>query len=95
MVLTYPRQRELLNQEMLVSLNMRFELTGNWSLEADQIRHGDIEMSSSSDDTMGSMVSKMINGKKGIAGEGNIYELSANRMVIMGSDGRAMEYVRQ
>jgi hypothetical protein len=75
--------------------NMRFELTGNWSLEADQIRHSDIEMSSSSDNAMGSMVSKMINGKKGIAGEGNIYELSANRMVIMGSDGTAMEYVRQ
>lgn len=75
--------------------NMRFELTGDWSLEGDQVRHSNIEMNSSSDNVMGSMVSKLINSQKGIAGEGNIYELSANRMVIMGSDGSAMEYVRQ
>lgn len=75
--------------------NMRFELTGVWSLEGDQIRHSNIEMNSTSDNAMGSMVSKLINSKKGIAGEGNIYELSANRMVVMGSDGAAMEYIRR
>ncbi len=75
--------------------NMRFELTGKWSLDGDQIRHSNVEMNSTSNNAMGSMVSKLINGQKGIAGEGNIYELSVNRMVIMGSDGTAMEYVRQ
>lgn len=75
--------------------DMRFELTGEWSLEGDQIRHSNIEMNSTSDNAMGSIVSKLINSKKGIAGEGNIYELSVNRMVIMGSDGSAMEYIRR
>lgn len=75
--------------------NMRFELTGGWVLEGDQVIHSDIKMSASSDNAMGAVLSNMINNTKGIAGEGNIYELSANRMVIVGSDGSAMEYNRQ
>jgi len=75
--------------------NMRFELTGDWTLIGDQVKHSNIEMNTSSDNAMGAMVSKLINNSKGIAGEGNIYEISANRMVIVGTDGSAMEYIRR
>lgn len=75
--------------------NMRFELTGNWVLTDDVISHSDIEINSTSDNAMGAMVSKVMNGSKAIAGKGNIYELSENRMVVVGNDGAAMEYIRQ
>ena len=75
--------------------DIQFELQGDWILEGDQITHSDIQMSTNSDNPMAAILSKAINGSKGIAGEGNIYELSANRMVIVGTDGSAMEYQRQ
>ncbi len=75
--------------------NLQFELSGNWTLEADVVTHQNITMSSTRDDTLGSMISNMVNNQKGIAGQANIYELSADRIVMVGSDGAAMEYVRQ
>ena len=75
--------------------DMSFEIAGDWVLEGDQVIHSDIEMSPSTDNPMAAILSNVINNSKGIAGEGNIYELSANRMVIVGTDGSAMEYNRQ
>lgn len=75
--------------------NLRFELTGSWTLAEDVISHTDIEINSTSDNAMGAMVSKIMSGSKAIAGKGNIYELSDNRMVVVGDDGAAMEYIRQ
>ena len=76
--------------------NMKFQMSGNWQLNGDMMSHSNIEMSSSSDNQMGALISKLVNNSsKGIAGEANIYELSANRIVMVGTDGSAMEYVRQ
>lgn len=75
--------------------DIQFELTGNWILEGDQVIHSDIQMNANSENPMAAILSNAINNSEGIAGEGNIYELSANRMVIVGTDGSAMEYRRQ
>ncbi|NND92085.1 MAG: hypothetical protein HKN42_14595 [Granulosicoccus sp.] len=75
--------------------NMRFELDGQWTLTGDTVSHQDIQMNSAGDNPMASLIGKMVNSRPGISGQANIYELSANRMVMVGSDGAAMEYVRQ
>jgi len=76
--------------------NMKFQMSGNWQLDGDLISHSNIEMSTSADNQMGALISKLVNNSsKGIAGQANIYELSANRIVMVGTDGAAMEYIRQ
>lgn len=76
--------------------NMKFNMSGNWQLNGDQMSHSNIEISTSADNQMGALISKLVNNStKGIAGEANVYELTANRIVMVGSDGAAMEYLRQ
>jgi len=75
--------------------NMQFELTGEWILNEDTVVHQNVNMSSTSDSTMGDLISSMINNQKGVSGQANIYELSPNRIVMVGNDGAAMEYIRQ
>lgn len=74
---------------------LEFELTGQWMLDADTVTHADITMKSKSDSEIGSLLSSVINDQKGISGQANIYELSNDRIVMLGSDGAAMEYIRQ
>lgn len=75
--------------------NIQFELTGEWVLNGDTVVHQNITMSSTSDSAMGDLLSRMVNNQKGIAGQANIYELSNDRIVMVGTDGAAMEYIRQ
>ena len=76
--------------------NMKFQMSGNWQLNGDRMSHSNIEMSSSVDNQMGALISKLVNNSsKGIASQANVYEISANRIVMVGTDGAAMEYVRQ
>jgi len=77
--------------------NMRFEMTGNWRLDGDMITHENMEMNVITDDDnkMMNVLGKMFGKKNGLSGQANIYELSANRIVMVGADGGAMEYVRQ
>ncbi len=77
--------------------NMTFEITGNWRLEGDVITHENMEMNVITDDDnkMMNMLGNMFGKKNGLSGQANIYELSADRIVMVSSDGEAMEYVRQ
>ncbi|ASJ71056.1 hypothetical protein IMCC3135_04715 [Granulosicoccus antarcticus IMCC3135] len=76
---------------------MTFEMSGRWQLEEDRITHEGLEMKVISDGSnpMASLLGKAFSQKKNLSGQANIYELSANRIVMVGSDGVAMEYVRQ
>ena len=74
---------------------LEFVLEGRWTLNADTLTHEDIKMSSKNDTGIGSIFSNVINNQKGISGQANIYELSADRIVMLGTDGAAMEYIRQ
>ncbi len=77
--------------------NMTFEMTGNWRLDGDVITHENMEMNviTEGDNKLMNVFANLFSKKNGLSGQANIYELSANRMVIVGSDGGAMEYVRQ
>lgn len=74
---------------------MEFELTGNWILNGDIVSHENVTMSSTSDNAMADLVSNIINSRPAITSTANIYELSDSRMILVGSDGNAMEYLRQ
>ena len=73
---------------------LEFVLSGQWTLDADVVIHQNITMSSKDDSPIGSIISNTINNQKDISGKANIYELSANRIVMLGSDGDAKEYIR-
>jgi len=73
---------------------IELELTGRWSLELDHVTHKDVVLKSRRDDEASALISALINNQKGISGAANIYEISENRMVMVGDDGAAMEYKR-
>ncbi|MEE9320767.1 MAG: hypothetical protein V3U76_10010 [Granulosicoccus sp.] len=71
-------------------------MSGDWSVDGDIVSHANISMEESSGSAMGALLSKMINSSsRNVAGSANIYELSDNRIVMVGSDGAAMQYIRQ
>lgn len=75
--------------------NLTYQLTGNWTLEGDTITHSNIRMTSKSDDRVAQLLSAMINSSnQQLGGQANVYQLSDNRIVMVGTDGAAMEYVR-
>ena len=75
--------------------NTRFQFRGTWSLEGDSVVHKDIKMTSTGGNAMAAMMTKMIGSRQDISGSANIYEMSADRIVMVGEDGSASEYVRQ
>lgn len=74
---------------------LEFEVTGGWSVEGDVISHKNITMKSTADNEAGQRLSKLVNSQSDISGVARIYELTNNRMVMVGTDGVAMEYIRQ
>ena len=75
---------------------MKFEITGNWQVDGDTLIHTNIEVNSTSDNAMGAMISQMMNSSaRNIAGTANVYEATADRIVMVGEDGAAIEYRRQ
>jgi len=78
------------------------QLVGVWSVtdlnpypEADTVTHQNVKMNSPTEGTMSAMIASIINQQNGISGQANIYELSADRIVMVSEDGNAMEYIRQ
>lgn len=73
-----------------------FTMSGDWSVNGDTVSHANISMEENSGSTMGALLSQIINSSThNVAGSANVYELSDNRIVMVGSDGAAMQYVRQ
>lgn len=86
----------ILSGEQWQSLgDMEFELNGNWAVANDIVTHQNITMRSTSDDALGKTISNIINSRPAISGQANIYEMSYSTMIMVGSDGTAMKYVRQ
>lgn len=76
--------------------NMKLKMSANWQIDGDLMSHSNIEISSSSNSQIVSLIGNLVNkSSKGIAGKANIYELSANRIVMVSTDGTAIEYIRQ
>ena len=80
--------------------DIAFELSGQWRVDRNVITHYDMQLKSLDDSDIGLMLSQLVNEQtqlseqSGISGEATIAEVSANRMIMLGTDGVAMEYKR-
>ena len=75
--------------------NARMEITGLWSVEGGVMSHSDMDMEIVNGNALARMASGIMNGVMGdIASQADVYELSANRIVMVGDDGAAMRYDR-
>ena len=73
-----------------------FTLSGEWNVDGDTVTHSHITMEESSGSAMGALLSKIVNSStRNVAGSANVFEMSAERIVMVGTDGAAMQYIRQ
>ena len=80
----------------LLGEDARFEMTADWSLTDGIVRHENVEMEVVSDSALARLMSAMVNGvKRDLGGTADIQELDADRIVMLGEDGAAMEYLRR
>ncbi len=71
------------------------ELTGAWSIEGDSVAVQLKSMKETSGNKMASMIVGMMgNMKEKMGGKANIYEASADRVVLVSDDGQAQELTR-
>jgi hypothetical protein len=75
--------------------NIAMEMTGTWSIEGENI----IMRLESMRETSGNKIASFMTGilgnmKKKLSGTANIYEASANRIVLVSTDGQAQELTR-
>lgn len=76
--------------------DMTFEVSGNWQLNGDLVSHTNVEVNSSDGNTLGALLNTLMKStSREMSGTGNVYELSADRIVMVGEDGTALEYTRQ
>lgn len=75
----------------------RLVMSGRWSVGHGLLRHADLEMSSPGGSVIAQIIADMINeNRKDIAGTADVYELSAERIVTVGTeDGVANALERQ
>ncbi len=71
------------------------EMVGDWSIEGDYV----VQQLKSIKETSGNAVASMIVGMMGgmkekMSGKSNVYEASANRVVLVSDDGQAQELTR-
>lgn len=74
---------------------LTFEVTGGWIVNGNVISHNEIKMNSTTDNEAAQRISMLVNSQRGISGVARIVELTNERMVMVGTDGVAMEYIRQ
>lgn len=75
--------------------NLELRLSGNWALQADVVEHRNIVIHSTDDSELGLLLNQVLQSQASISSRANIYEVSAERIVMVGEDGKAVEYLRQ
>jgi hypothetical protein len=74
---------------------MTFGLKGFWHIDGENIEHTDVHMREVSGSKHGELISSIINNsQRGLVNRANVHELTADRMIMVGSDGVAMLYDR-
>jgi len=75
--------------------DMTFGVFGTWRIEAGAVVHDDIRMLERSGSEIGDLISSVINNsERNLAGSADIQQLSATRVIMLGTDGAAMQYDR-
>ena len=76
--------------------DIAFQMNGQWKVDAGIVSHSDVEMETIGDNAFARMMSGVVNGlERDLGGSADIQELGADRIVMLGTDGGAMEYLRQ
>lgn len=74
----------------------QLSMNGQWSVSNGLVSHTEITAQSDSESQFGGLVASMINrSARNMGGEANIFEISPNRIVMVGTDGAAMQYDRR
>jgi len=74
----------------------KLRLNGEWSVGNGVVVHREVKMTSESDSELGELIANIVNSSsRNLGGKADVFELSANRIVMVGSDGAAMQYDRQ
>ena len=75
--------------------NARLEITGLWSIEGGVVNHSDMDVEIVDGNALARMAGGIVSGAMGdIASRADVYELTAERIVMVGEDGAAMRYDR-
>ena len=77
-------------------MNLQLQMVGTWQVEGDLIRVQLESIKETSGNALGGMMATFMSGMKDrMNGTANVYEASANRVVLVGTDGGAVELTRQ
>ena len=75
--------------------DMTFGLNGNWHVDGEYIVHTDVRMRELSGSEFGDVISSMVNNsQRNLASRANVHKLTAELMLMVGTDGVAMRYER-
>lgn len=76
--------------------SMKFEMTADWSVEGEQLVHTNYDIAEVSGSEFGALMTQVMKRASGSAkpSTANLMELSRDRMIMLGSDGAAMQYDR-
>ena len=75
--------------------DMTFGFNGNWHVDGEYIVHADVRMREISGSAYGDIISSMTNNsQRNLASRANVHELTADRVIMLGTDGVAMRYER-
>lgn len=77
--------------------NLSFDVQGNWYTEGELLKHADMHIQSTSQSQLGQLMSNLMNQSgNNLGGMANVYDISANRIIMVGTrdDDSAMVYTR-
>ena len=79
----------------LMGEDARLEITGRWSVVGGVVNHSEMDVEIVDGNALASMAGGLVSGAmRNVSNEANVYELGANRIVMVGDDGAAMRYDR-
>lgn len=76
-------------------MGLKLQMVGTWSIQGDQITTQLDSVREVSGNALGGLMAKMMSGMRDrMGGSANVYEASANRLVLVGKEGQAQEFTR-
>ncbi len=76
-------------------MNLKFQMFGTWTVQGDNIATQLESVREMSGNPLGGMMARMMSGmREQMSGSANVYEATANRLVIVSDHGQAQELTR-
>ncbi len=84
-----------LEGDPVLPVGFTMTLTGDWTLEGDVVTHTNMTIAGPDDSLFSQLLAETLNSQPKLESRANIMEVEADRIVMIGRDGAAMEYRRQ